>query len=90
MSRPPLRLRWNKRALRDLALIDKYAPGQAERVRDEMARQAAGGWSLGRPIRDGRQRWWPVSPWAVVYQARPGELVVIRVRQVRRLRGPLP
>jgi hypothetical protein len=75
-------LRWNAQAREDLAKIDAYAPGEAERGGGEMERQAKEGWSLGHPIREGRERRWQVPPWAVVYKARPGQRVVKRVRSV--------
>jgi hypothetical protein len=58
-------------------------------VVDAVERMVHSGWSLGRPVGK-RLRWLPVPPLAVLYDVRPGEIVVVAVIDVRRLRNPPP
>jgi len=58
-------------------------------VVDAVERMVLSGWPLVRPVGK-RLRWLPVPPLAVLYDVRPGEIVVVAVIDVRRLRNPPP
>ena len=81
------------RAKRDLARLRSWSPELADIVANSilwMARNGLGG--LGRPVYGGRYRWWliPRTTQAITYRVKGDELRVIRVRDLRRLRGPVP
>ena len=84
-----MRLVWKPRALRHLEAAADWSPKQAMAVVDAVERMVLSGWSLGRPVGK-RLRWLPVPPLAILYDVRPGEIVVVAVIDVRRLRNPPP
>jgi hypothetical protein len=82
-----------KRARHDLERLRAWSPWTAETVANSirwMAENGLGG--LGRPIYGGRYRWWliPQTTQAITYRVRGTELRVVRVRDLRRLRGSVP
>jgi hypothetical protein len=90
MTRRPLTLVWNRRARQDLALAAAWNQHGAREVAEAMERMAAVGWSLGRPACGGTLRYFPVPPFGVLYRVRGRELRIVRLVNVRRLRGELP
>ena len=87
--RPPLRLMWSERALKNLARVAERSPKQADSVINALEWLAETGFSLGAKV-DDKTWYWPVPPHGVYYRVRGADLFVIRVRDVRRRRAPQP
>lgn len=81
-----MKLVWEPTALDDLAVAVEWSELQARAVVDAMERMAQLGFSLGKSTDRLGVRYWPVPPLGVFYSVGGGELRVLQVVDVRRLR----
>ena len=84
-----MKLVWTEQALDDLDELAERAPSQAARVLDAatwLARQRFP--DLGRHVPELDCRYWPVPPQGVFYLAEGDRLLILRVWDSRRSRGP--
>lgn len=82
-----MRLEWRPGALEDLGAAAEWSERQAGAVVEAVEWMADTGWhSLGRRVRRGNARVWPVAPLAIVYGVAGDALVVYRIIDMRRMR----
>lgn len=79
-----MRLVWEEGALAELAAAAEWSVHQAAPVVRAMDRMARTDLCLGRQTADGRFRYWPVPPLAVMYRVHGDELIVVAVLDSRR------